>query len=166
MKITKNGFTLIEVLIAMSIMIVVFVVSGIILIQTIRNSDITLNKLLATRELIEVEDKLRRVLSRMGPRLDEVSVTSTTVNFKVRVPFVGESFSSEMAERVAFYPNGTLIHEQVNGSSVTPLATIAQELEEVTFSTPTHGIVNYTIVKTSGTLRLSFTGAVTSPNMR
>jgi len=164
--ITRDGFTLIEVLIASTIMMIVFIVSGIVLVQTIRSSDISLNKLLATKEVIETEEKLRRVLSRMGPRLDEVTLTSTTVSFKVRIPFGSDGLSVDLSERVAFYADGTLRYEQISGSTVTPLATIGDDLEEVRFSMPARGIVNYSIVKSIGTVRVTFTGGVTSPNMR
>ncbi|RKX44138.1 MAG: hypothetical protein DRP27_07135 [Thermotogae bacterium] len=163
--VTRSGFTLIEVLIASTIMMIVFIVSGIVLVQTIRNSDISLNKLLATKEVIETEEKLRRILSRMGPRLDEVTLTSTSVSFKVRIPFGSDGLSVDLSERIAFYTDGTLRYERMS-DSVTPLATIGENLEEVRFSMPAPGIVNYSIMKSIGTVRVTFTGGVTSPNMR
>ncbi|HOJ88391.1 MAG TPA: hypothetical protein PLP64_01275 [Pseudothermotoga sp.] len=149
-----RGFTVVEMLIVCSLILIVSGISFFIYNQIVRNSEIAIQRMDVQEQLAKIDSVLRRELLKAGPTSDGLTVTSDSVTFLVTIPFSKGSYgtygsATKLRYSLNFSGGILALNVQEIGGSYSRSIQIG-ELDECTFSSPNSGVIAYTIGKNLG----------------
>lgn len=165
-----KGFTVIELIVVLILVLIVTGISAFIYNQVARNSELVIQRINIKDQLAKVDSTLRRELLKAGPTVDGLSVQSNSVTFVATVPFSKSSYgiygSATKLRYSLNFSNGVLVLSvQEIGGSYTKSIQIG-ELDECTFSNPNLGVLMYTLGKNVGSKSYKLRSLVVLSNIK
>lgn len=166
-----RGFTLVEALIVMIVLSIVFATAGLLMNSIYKSSISSFDRITAQSELFKIDAAIRRELLKSGPKIEDLRVSPTSIEFDAIVPFSKRSYGTYASATKLHYSivflNGKLELQVTDGGS-TSKKIVLGELESCVFSKDTNqpNLVRYTLVKRSGTAVYQYSSSFLLYNLK
>ncbi|MEJ5229164.1 MAG: hypothetical protein WHT65_04095 [Pseudothermotoga sp.] len=166
-----RGFTVVELTISMILLFIVTGICVLLLNQSMRTSEIVLNRVNVFDELSRISSSLQRELLKAGPTAKRLELEDQSATFTVVVPFAQSSYgtfgaSSELIYNLRF-SNGTLYLQITDLQGIYNKLVVLGEISEFKFlpSTDNNRIIQYELVKMVGNHKYKLTSSVILSNV-
>lgn len=102
-----RAFTLVEVLIVMVVLAIIFTIAGVVMNSVYRHSILAFDRTTLLEELARIDAAIKRELLKAGPRIEDLEVNATSVEFETIVPFSRDFYgvyrsSTELIYKLSF----------------------------------------------------------------